>query len=71
MASHLPVFPSVYKDPEVLKANPWFADALPVVESAKVAAGVAAVPAGVRRDPQQHERVPRRHQDRPTPRWPT
>ena len=35
MASHLPVFPSVYKDPEVLKANPWFADALPVVESAK------------------------------------
>ena len=35
LASHLPVFPSVYKDPEVLKANPWFADALPVVETAK------------------------------------
>ncbi len=35
MASHMPVFPSVYKDAEVLKANPWFADALPVVESAK------------------------------------
>jgi multiple sugar transport system substrate-binding protein len=35
MASHLPVFPSVYKDPDVLKANPWFAEALPVVESAK------------------------------------
>ncbi len=35
MASHLPVFPQVYKDPEVLKANPWFADALPVVETAK------------------------------------
>jgi multiple sugar transport system substrate-binding protein len=35
MASHLPVFPTVYKDPDVLKANPWFADALPVVESAK------------------------------------
>src|SRR6185436_1225696 len=35
MASHLPVFPSVYKDPEVLKANPWFAEALPVVEGAK------------------------------------
>ncbi|MET0440905.1 MAG: extracellular solute-binding protein, partial [Casimicrobiaceae bacterium] len=35
MASHMPVFPSVYKDPEVLKANPWFADALPVVESAR------------------------------------
>ena len=30
-----PVFPSVYKDPEVLKAIPWFADALPVVETAK------------------------------------
>jgi multiple sugar transport system substrate-binding protein len=35
LASHLPVFPSVYKDPEVLAANPWFADALPVVETAK------------------------------------
>jgi multiple sugar transport system substrate-binding protein len=35
MASHLPVFPEVYKDPEVLKANPWFADALPVVETAR------------------------------------
>jgi multiple sugar transport system substrate-binding protein len=35
MASHLPVFPAVYKDPEVLKANPWFANALPVVLSAK------------------------------------
>ncbi len=35
MASHMPVFPSVYKDPEVLKANPWFAEALPVVEGAK------------------------------------
>ncbi|MEO5700881.1 MAG: ABC transporter substrate-binding protein [Casimicrobiaceae bacterium] len=35
MASHLPVFPNVYKDPEVLKANPWFAEALPVVQSAK------------------------------------
>jgi multiple sugar transport system substrate-binding protein len=35
LASHLPVFPSVYKDPEVLKANPWFAEALPVVEGAK------------------------------------
>jgi len=35
LASHLPVFPSVYKDAEVLKANPWFVDALPVVESAK------------------------------------
>jgi multiple sugar transport system substrate-binding protein len=31
----MPVFPSVYRDAEVLKANPWFADALPVVESAK------------------------------------
>ena len=35
LASHMPVFPSVYRDPEVLKANPWFADALPVVEGAK------------------------------------
>ena len=63
LASHLPVFPSVYKDPEVLKANPWFADALPVVEAAKSRPVSHAIPAGVRRDPQQHERVPRRHQD--------
>jgi multiple sugar transport system substrate-binding protein len=35
LASHLPVFPAVYKDAEVLKANPWFAEALPVVETAR------------------------------------
>ena len=35
MASHLPVFPEVYTDPEVLKANPWFKDALPVVQTAR------------------------------------
>jgi multiple sugar transport system substrate-binding protein len=35
LASHLPVFPQVYKDPEVLRANPWFAEALPVVDAAK------------------------------------
>ncbi len=34
-ASHLPVFPEVYNDPEVLKANPWFAQALPVVQTAR------------------------------------
>ncbi|ADH62922.1 MAG: ABC transporter substrate-binding protein [Deinococcota bacterium] len=34
-ASNLPVFPSLYKDPDVLKANPWFADALPVVQAAR------------------------------------
>lgn len=35
LASHLPVFPDVYNDPEVLRANPWFAQALPVVQSAR------------------------------------
>ncbi|HTP48437.1 MAG TPA: ABC transporter substrate-binding protein [Casimicrobiaceae bacterium] len=35
LASNLPVFPQVYKDADVLRANPWFADALPVVEGAK------------------------------------
>ena len=35
IASHLPVFPEVYTDPEVLKANPWFKDALPVVQTAR------------------------------------
>ncbi|MCZ8182706.1 MAG: ABC transporter substrate-binding protein [Beijerinckiaceae bacterium] len=35
LASHLPVFPGVYTDAEVLKANPWFEQALPVVQSAR------------------------------------
>jgi multiple sugar transport system substrate-binding protein len=34
-ASHLPVFPSVYKDKDVLAANPWFEFAGPIVETAK------------------------------------
>jgi multiple sugar transport system substrate-binding protein len=34
-ASHLPVFPEIYSDPDVLKANPWFAQALPVVQTAR------------------------------------
>ncbi len=34
-AALLPVFPSLYTNPEVLKANPWFSDALPVVQSAR------------------------------------
>jgi multiple sugar transport system substrate-binding protein len=34
-ASHLPVFPEVYQDAEVLAANPWFAQALPVVRTAR------------------------------------
>jgi multiple sugar transport system substrate-binding protein len=34
-ASLLPVYASVYTDQDVLKANPWYAFALPVVESAK------------------------------------
>lgn len=34
-ASNLPAFPELYRDPEVLKANPWFADALPVVLNAR------------------------------------
>lgn len=35
LASHLPVFAGVYADAEVLKVNPWFAQALPVVQSAR------------------------------------
>ncbi|MEJ1159990.1 ABC transporter substrate-binding protein [Prosthecomicrobium sp. N25] len=35
LASHLPVFPEVYTDAAVLEANPWFKDALPVVQSAR------------------------------------
>lgn len=34
-ASHLPVFASVYSDADVLAKNPWFKDALPVVQSAR------------------------------------
>jgi multiple sugar transport system substrate-binding protein len=35
LASHLPVFAEVYDDADVLKANPWFKDALPVVQTAR------------------------------------
>lgn len=34
-ASNLPVFPSLYKDPDVLKANPWFDQAQSVVVTAR------------------------------------
>jgi multiple sugar transport system substrate-binding protein len=34
-AALLPQFPEVYTDPDVTKAVPWFADARPVVETAK------------------------------------
>jgi multiple sugar transport system substrate-binding protein len=34
-ASHLPVFPAVYKDKDVIAANPWFEFAGPIVETAK------------------------------------
>lgn len=34
-ASNLPVVTGLYEDPEVLEANPWFADAKAVVESAR------------------------------------
>lgn len=35
LASHLPVFPEVYEDAEVLAANPWFRDARAVVLGAR------------------------------------
>ena len=35
LASHLPVFPDVYEDAEVLAANPWFRDARAVVLGAR------------------------------------
>jgi len=35
LASHLPVFAEVYDDAEVLQANPWFAQARPVVLTAR------------------------------------
>jgi trehalose/maltose transport system substrate-binding protein len=34
-ASMLPVFPATYRDPDVLKADPWFAAAGPVLASAR------------------------------------
>ncbi|MEK0081977.1 ABC transporter substrate-binding protein [Benzoatithermus flavus] len=34
-ASNLPVLTAMYQDPEVLATNPWFKDALSVVESAR------------------------------------
>ena len=34
-ASNLPAFPALYRDPDILRVNPWFADALPVVLNAR------------------------------------
>ncbi|GAO76133.1 ABC transporter substrate-binding protein [Meiothermus ruber] len=34
-ASNLPVFPSLYRDADILRVNPWFAQALPVVQAAR------------------------------------
>ncbi|RDI95225.1 ABC transporter substrate-binding protein [Meiothermus sp. QL-1] len=34
-ASNLPVFPALYRDPDILRVNPWFAQALPVVQAAR------------------------------------
>ena len=34
-AALLPTYPELYKDPEVIGAVPWFADALATVETAK------------------------------------
>lgn len=34
-ASNLPVYPALYQDKDVLAANGWFAEALPVVQSAR------------------------------------
>lgn len=35
LGGNLPVFASVYADEEVLRANPWFAQALPAMQAAK------------------------------------
>jgi multiple sugar transport system substrate-binding protein len=35
VAYYMPVFPEVYTDAEVLKVNPWFGDALKVVQTAR------------------------------------
>ena len=43
-ASHMPVFAEVYTDADVLKANPWFAQALPVVQTARSRPVSAAYP---------------------------
>jgi multiple sugar transport system substrate-binding protein len=34
-ASNLPVFPALYRDPDILRVNPWFSQALPVVQAAR------------------------------------
>jgi multiple sugar transport system substrate-binding protein len=34
-ASNLPVFPALYRDPDILRVNPWFGQALPVVQAAR------------------------------------
>lgn len=34
-ASNLPTFPSLYRDADILRVNPWFGQALPVVQAAR------------------------------------
>ncbi|MFN3392086.1 MAG: ABC transporter substrate-binding protein [Meiothermus ruber] len=34
-ASNLPVFPALYRDADILRVNPWFGQALPVVQAAR------------------------------------
>ena len=62
-ASHLPVFAEVYTDADVLAKNPWFKDALPVVQSARARPVSRPLHGSVGSHPHQHERLSRRHQD--------
>ena len=63
MASHMPVFPSVFKDPGSAQGEPVVCRRVARGRRREIAAGVGAVSAGVGRDSQQHERLSRRHED--------
>ena len=55
-SGYMPVYPSLYKDPEVTKAVPWMATALPVVESARARPVTPTLQRGVRHDPHGRQR---------------
>ncbi len=44
LQGNLPVFPELYRDPELLAARPWLAQALPVVQSARPGPPRRAIP---------------------------
>ena len=61
----------LHRTPSCCSVNPWFKDALPVVQTARARPVTRALHRGLGGHPHQHERVPGRNQDARTRRSPT